>query len=280
MSDTQKKLNWQYVIFMWFIILGGLGSLTYYISQGQLILNILYFAIVYGIICGLTGSLGYHRYYTHRSYKIYKPWIEWYFAIFGAGMYQGPISQWVTDHRRHHGFPDTEQDPYSITKGAWWAHLGWLMYRVEPVPDADLMRNPVIAFQDKYFYSLSAFMGFVIPAVVGYFLGDGWQGFWIAGVVRVMLTQHGVLFINSVGHTFGSRKFGPEESARDNLFIAIWALGEGYHNFHHTYPGDWRAGIRWFDIDLTKWTLMFWRKMGWAGEFKESYPPKEPKKHG
>ena len=267
--NTGKNLNWKYVIFMWFIILGGVSSLIYYGVTG-FNWGIVMFMLFYGYFGAFTGSIGYHRYYTHRAFKV-KPWIEWYFAILGASMYQGPISQWVTDHRRHHAFPDTEKDPYSITKGAWWAHLGWLMYRVEPVPDEDLMRNPVIAWQDKYFYSLSAFMGFVIPALVGWILGDAWQGFWIGGVVRVMLIQHGVLSINSLGHSMGSQNYSKKETARDNILIAFWSTGEGYHNFHHTYPGDWRAGPRWYDLDASKWVLMTWRKLGWAYDFKEVY---------
>jgi stearoyl-CoA desaturase (delta-9 desaturase) len=190
------------------------------------------------------------------------------YALFGAAAFQNSILKWATDHRIHHRFVDSDQDPYSINKGFWYAHIGWMYLKEEDHPhykayQRDLLQDPIIVWQDKYYLWISIFMAFILPGILGYVLaGSFLGGFAIAGFLRLVAVHHGTFLINSASHWWGKQTYTDQNTARDNVFTALLTFGEGYHNFHHLFANDYRNGIRWYHWDPTKWLIQFKAKLG------------------
>ena len=210
------------------------------------------------MLSGLGVTAGYHRCYAHRSYQVRR--VAEVFIIFCASLAtQGSIIHWAHDHRIHHRFTDTERDPYNITKGWWYAHIGWMFDPPLPFDSQtvhDLLKNRLLVFQDKYAMRLSILANFLVFLGVGWLLGDYVGSFVMAVFVRLLMTYHATWFVNSAAHSWGERTFSKEISPVDNFLLGPISLGEGaYHNYHHTFPSDYRNSYRWFHPDPTKWFI-------------------------
>jgi len=220
--------------------------------------SIMIFFAIYTVLTTLSIGSGYHRLFAHRAYQT-NGVMKFIYLFLASAQFQGSALKWCSDHRRHHKFVDTDEDPYSIKKGFFYAHIGWLLLKEDPAKkypfEKDLERDPMIAFQHKYYIPLAFFAGFIFPMSIGAFMGSPLAGLIYAGIVRVVITQHTTFFINSLAHTWGRRPFDAENSATDSLIVAFFTYGEGYHNFHHRFQGDYRNGIRWFDWDPNKWLI-------------------------
>ena len=161
------------------------------------------------------------------------------YLLFGAAAFQASVIRWASNHRRHHKFVDTEDDPYSIKKGFFYAHIGCALLKDDPkyknwlIPD--LMKDPLVVWQDKYYIRLAAFMGFGIPLLAGWAMDAPFGGLLIGGVVRIVLTHHCTFFINSLCHTMGRQPYSDSHSGRDSMVMALLTYGEGYHNYHHQF---------------------------------------------
>ncbi len=201
---------------------------------------------------GLGITLGYHRYFTHKSYSTPK-FMQYFLAICGCAAGEaGPLS-WVATHRYHHTYSDLDQDPHSPKHGALWAHIGWLFGREDFLAEydsykryvPDLAKDPVLRFLDTY-HLLPA----VALAVILYFVG-GWQ-FVVWGVfVRSICVYHSTWLVNSASHISGYRTYKTTDDSRNNWWVAILAFGEGWHNNHHAFQRSARHGFRWWEFDLT-----------------------------
>ncbi len=217
--------------------------------------------VLFGVMLALTGLAitgGYHRLFSHKSYQSH--WsIRLLFALFGAAAFEGSILEWSTDHRNHHRYTDTDKDPYSIKKGFWYAHIGWLFVLDTKARDfsnvEDLAADPIVRLQHRYYPLIAIFMGFIFPMLVGALWGNAIGGLLIAGVLRITLNQHFTFCINSVCHLWGKRTYSDRQSAQDNWVTALFTYGEGFHNFHHQFPIDYRNGIRFYHFDPTKWLI-------------------------
>ncbi|KAJ1771980.1 hypothetical protein IW140_002914 [Coemansia sp. RSA 1813] len=231
------------------------------------------FMVLYGILSGLCITAGYHRLWAHRAYKASLP-LEIFLAVFGASSIQGSIIWWVQNHRLHHRYTDTERDPYNIKRGFWYAHHGWILFRRQEdelgyADMTDLHANKVVIWQYNYYFFISALTSMILPTVVcGYFLGDWVGGFFWGACARIAGVQQITFCVNSVAHTFGTQPYSDEQTPKDNWITGIVTLGEGYHNFHHAFPNDYRNGVRWYDIDLTKWILWGLEQLGLAYSLK------------
>lgn len=233
--------------------------------------GILVFTLVYWFLTGFGITGGYHRFFSHRAYEA-KGWFRAMLLLFSAGALQNSALKWCTDHRRHHRQVDTDQDPYNINKGFFWAHMGWVFYGDPPMKESDmpidLKRDPYVMLQHKYYLPLALFMCFGLPTLVGWMLGSAMSGFVLGGLARVVLTTHSTFLINSAAHYFGTQPYSDTNSARDHWLIAILSNGEGYHNFHHHFQHDFRNGVQWFHWDPTKWILRFCARMGWISNLR------------
>jgi len=220
----------------------------------QIILGLFFY-----FLTGLSITAGYHRLFSHKAYDAH-PFIKFLYLIFGAASFQNSILKWGSDHRRHHLKVDTEEDPYAINEGFFYAHVGWVFLKKNGVVNEryakDYLNDPLIMWQHKYYLLISVLVGIALPTFIGgYFLGSYLGGLAIGAFARIVLTHHCTFFINSLCHYMGSTPYTDTNSAKDSWFMALLTFGEGYHNFHHYFQTDYRNGIRWFHFDPTKWLI-------------------------
>ena len=216
---------------------------------------------------GLSITLGYHRLFSHVAFQAKWP-VRLVTLIFGAAAFENSAMHWVSDHRRHHKHVDHEDDPYDISQGFWYAHMGWILFKLDaeiPLDNIqDLRKDRLVMLQDRFYVTTAVGFGLVLPAILGY-LHSGWMGalggFLLAGVARVTAVQHMTFFINSLCHTIGGQPYSDRCSARDSWIMAIFTFGEGYHNYHHEFQHDYRNGIKWWQWDPTKWSIWTLEKL-------------------
>ncbi|WFD44329.1 stearoyl-CoA 9-desaturase [Malassezia psittaci] len=238
-------------------------------------------AVTYYFMTGLGITAGYHRLWSHRSYTASTP-LQYFLMCMGSGAVQGSILWWARGHRSHHRYTDTDLDPYGAHTGLVWAHMGWMVVKPRrkpgPVDTADLRKNKVVEFQKRHYIPMILFWGLVFPTVVaGLGWGDWVGGFFFAGIARLLFVHHSTFCINSLAHYLGEATFDAKHSPRDNLITALATIGEGYHNFHHEFPMDFRNAIQWYQYDPTKWFIKSMKLLGLATNLK-SFPDNEVKK--
>jgi stearoyl-CoA desaturase (delta-9 desaturase) len=222
---------------------------------------------------GMSITAGYHRLWAHRAYSAH--WsVRVFLMLFGAQALQNSILIWGSQHRTHHRFVDDwDKDPYSAKRGFWFSHMGWILRNypsgVNDFTNAkDLERDPIVTFQHRYYLPLTLAMNIALPLGLGWALGDMWGVFLLAGVLRLVLNHHFTWFINSLAHMWGSQPYTDENTARDNPLLALVTYGEGYHNFHHIFQNDYRNGVRWWQLDPTKWLIAGLAAVGLASNLK------------
>lgn len=258
LKNNLKKINWQGTIFLTLTPLLSLILVPLYIYKFGFHWGELAVLAIFYVIFNMSITCGYHRYFSHRSYEA-NSFLKFLYVFFGSGAVQGSILEWCTDHRRHHLKVDTDLDPYSIKKGFWHAHFWWMFFidenRTGEWPK-DLASSKLIMNQHKYYGIWAAVSGFILPGIVGHFIGIGfWSGLLFGGLLRVVLTQHSTFLVNSLAHTLGSQPYSTSHTARDSLFVAILTFGEGYHNYHHEFQSDYRAAVKWYQWDPSKWVI-------------------------
>jgi len=272
----QKKanINWGPVIFLvsYQVILLALLPFYFYYSTPTTAIVITSIVLLY--LTGLSITGGYHRYYAHRSYRT-NSIVEVILLFFGAMTAQGSALRWAFDHRIHHAHVDTENDPYSIKKGFWYAHCLWILEKpreIESKVVSDLLKNKLVMFQHHYYRTLMIATNVIVVILFGWLFSDYAGAFFLACWLRMFFLHHFTWFINSLAHTWGDKPFSQELSAVDNYFLSMLTFGEGYHNYHHTFANDYRNGIRWFHFDPTKWMIWTLHKLGLAHGLKRMDP--------
>tara|TARA_R110002049_G_scaffold94430_1_gene232460 strand:- start:2313 stop:3494 length:1182 start_codon:yes stop_codon:yes gene_type:complete len=226
-------------------------------------------ALAFLYLNGMSITGGYHRLWSHNAYEA-SPVLKWFFALWGAGALQNSILIWASDHRRHHRHvDDVDLDPYSAGRGLWFSHMGWMLRQYKTNQQdysnaKDLLRDPVVVFQDKHYVALTLLMNLGLPVLLGIWHGDIIGTVLLVGLLRLVVNHHVTFFINSLAHFWGSRPYTESNSARDNGFLAFLTYGEGYHNFHHIFQSDYRNGIRWWQWDPTKWMIALCNRVGLA----------------
>jgi len=268
----QSNFNWGPALFLigyHCLLLVGVPLYLYYnsIPWGLIVAS-----SVLMYITGLSVTVGYHRLYSHTSYKAH-PAVEAVLIFFGTMATQGSAIRWSYDHRYHHAFVDTDKDPYSINKGFWYAHFMWLLEKPKEIENkvvSDLVKKPLLVFQHKHYGLLMLVTNLMAALSLGWAFDNYVGGFLFGWFGRMFFLHHFTWFINSLAHTWGDRPFSQELSAVDNYMIALLTFGEGYHNYHHTFAYDYRNGIRWFHFDPTKWIIWSLSKVGLASKLKKN----------
>lgn len=238
-------------------------------------------SVVYYFFSGLGITAGYHRLWAHRSYNATKP-LEYFLALMGTSAVQGSIHWWARGHRAHHRYTDTDLDPYGAHNGLLWSHMGWMIIKPRRKPGvadiSDLRKNSVIKFQHKFYLPLILFMGFVLPTVVAGFGWNDWRGgFYYAAICRLVFVHHSTFCVNSLAHWLGEASFDNKMTPRDHFITALVTVGEGYHNFHHQFPMDYRNAVHWHQYDPTKWFIATMKFVGLATHLKK-FPDNEVQK--
>ncbi|MBW4687489.1 MAG: acyl-CoA desaturase [Komarekiella atlantica HA4396-MV6] len=240
------------------------------------------FVGMYIVTVGAT-EVGFHRHFAHRSFEA-KPTVRAILAILGSMAGQGPVIYWAATHRHHHQHSDLPEDPHSpyIHEGkqlGWWhglwhSHIGWFFS--SKMTNAvffakDLIQDPLIV-KISQLYLVWIIIGLAIPAVLGGIITWTWMGalkglLW-GGFVRMFVGQHATWSIGSVAHIWGNRAFDTREHSRNNFLLTIPTLGGGWHNNHHAFPNSALAGLEWWQIDPTGWTIQALEKLGLAWDVK------------
>lgn len=226
--------------------------------------------ILLALFSGLSITAGYHRLWSHKSYKASRG-VKIIYALGGALALQNSALHWCSDHRVHHKHvDDNDKDPYSAKRGFWYSHIGWMLreYQVtkpEYLNARDLQNDPIVMWQHRHYLALVVVMNILLPLTLGWLNGDILSMLLLAGVMRLVLVHHCTFFINSLAHIWGKQPYTDKNTARDNGLLALLTYGEGYHNFHHIFEHDYRNGIHWWQYDPTKWLiqLLSWCRLTW-----------------
>ena len=267
----KKRYNWIMVFFLTIIPVVGVFGTGIYSYFNGIIWQEVVMLIAGWWLAGMGITFGYHRLFAHRSFKVH-PVIQFIAMLCGSAALQNNILKWSSDHRMHHKKLDTEEDPYSIKKGFFHAHMGWVL-QAEPTKIQgvhDLNKNRIVMFQYKHYWPLALGLSFGLPLLVGAVLGRPLGGLLWGGFLRVTLVHHFTFLINSLCHFSGKRPFEPESTARDSWWVAFITFGEGFHNFHHKFQWDYRNGIRWYDFDPGKWMIKFLSWFGLTSDLRQA----------
>ena len=273
------RVNWLSSVFLTSTFLVAvIGTPLYIINFGfDWVLAAMFFGGFF--ITGISITLGYHRLFSHRAFKASWP-VRLTTLLFGACAFEDSALDWASDHREHHKHVDQDEDPYDISKGFLWAHIGWIFFKLYPRPlhnVNDLKKDPLVMWQHRHHQTIAMLMGLGGPTLVG-LMYNGWQGalggFLIGGVARVVAVQHCTFFINSLCHTMGNRPYDSRTSARDSSIMALLTFGEGYHNYHHSFQHDYRNGVKKWQFDPTKWSIGLLAKLGLVTDLRRVSPEK------
>lgn len=227
------------------------------------------------VLSGLSITAGYHRLWSHRTYKAAWP-LRLFFAVFGTFSLQNSVLVWCARHRIHHRHvDDVNEDPHSIKSGFWHAHMGWMVRdwptsKIDFDQVRDLQRDPIVMWQHRYYWPLTWSFNLGVPVLLGLAVGEVIGMVLLAGAFRLAFSQHCTFFINSLAHTWGRRSYSEDNTARDNGWIALLTWGEGYHNFHHAFQADYRNGVRWWQFDPGKWLIGVCSMFGLARELNRT----------
>lgn len=214
-------------------------------------------------------TAGYHRYFSHRSYKMAR--VPQFIMAFGGTTcaQKGPL-WWAAHHRDHHRYSDTDKDIHSPQKGFWWSHVGWILCNkhTETKYDRikDFARFPELRFLNRF--------DWIGPWALGIacYLIDGWRGLVVGFFTSTVLLWHSTFFINSLAHVFGRRRYATEDTSRNSALLAVLTMGEGWHNNHHYYPASARQGFFWWEWDPTFYIL---KGLSYVGIVKDLKSPPE-----
>jgi len=228
----------------------------------------------YLVATGLSITVGYHRFLAHQTFRSGNL-VRFLVLFFGAAAFEMSALAWSSQHRDHHRYVDTDLDPYNIKKGFFYAHMGWMLFweHQENFSNAkDLQKSRLVMNQHKYYGLWAAFAGIVLPVLIGALTGHALAAFLIAVCGRIVMVYQTTFCINSVCHTFGKTTYDIHGSARDNWFTALFTWGEGYHNFHHRFPSDYRNGVQWYQWDPSKWVIRLLHSLGFVTEIRRTSP--------
>lgn len=232
---------------------------------------LLIFVLLVWLTGGLGVCLGYHRYFTHGSFETYRP-IRWLLAFLGSLAGQGSVLRWVGTHRQHHQHSDQPGDPHSPADGWWWSHLLWLFPHISRAEwqalyeryAADLLKDRLLRFLDRTYILWHIILGAALFAGGLYWSWHTAMSFLVWGMfVRMVWVFHHTWFVNSATHKWGYRNFETNDNSRNLWWVALFSFGEGWHNNHHANQRSARHGLRWWEIDVTYWTIqvMAWLRL-------------------
>ena len=251
--------------------------------------------VVFGLLYlafGLGVTVGFHRLFTHRSFKTTRP-MRFLFAVLGSAAIEGPVISWVADHRKHHAFSDKEGDPHSphvghggglrgALAGLAHAHVGWLFIHTERAAKRryapDLMADPIVSFVDRTFVAwalLGLAFAFGLGMAIGHSVKAGLTGLLWGGAVRMLVLHHVTYSINSLCHFFGRRSFNTDDESRNLMWLAPFSLGEAWHNNHHAFPTSAAHGLRRSEFDPSALVIRLLERLGLAWDVVRVSPERQ-----
>ncbi|KAG7238830.1 hypothetical protein INR49_030374, partial [Caranx melampygus] len=248
-DDTQPPVVvvWRNVILMSLLHMSAVYGL-FLIPAASV--STLIFSVFLYIMTGIGVTCGAHRLWSHRSYKASFP-LRVFLAMCQSMAFQNDIFEWARDHRVHHKCSETNADPHNAKRGFFFSHIGWLLCRKHPmviekgrkIDMSDLKADKVVMFQRRYYKLSVLILCFLMPTLVPwYFWGESLVvSYFIPAILRYVLMLHGTWLVNSAAHMWGNRPYDRTINPAENLLVSFGAVGEGFHNYHHTFPFDYAA---------------------------------------
>jgi len=240
---------------------------------------------IYGYFLGMVTNLGVspgvHRLWSHKCYSAKLP-LRIFISIMFTATGQNDLYTWSRDHRLHHKFTETDADPHNSRRGAFFAHMGWLLTKKHPdvlikgstIDSSDLLKDPVVYWNKKLYIWKYLLLRALVPALIPYyFMGVGLGEAFLGCFSQYLTTLHSTWLVNSAAHIFGDRPYNNKIQPRENYAVAFFGFNEGFHNFHHQFPWDWRIaeyGVQLYDPG--KWFISTMRYVGLAYNLKEASP--------
>ncbi|KZT66423.1 hypothetical protein DAEQUDRAFT_730251 [Daedalea quercina L-15889] len=233
------------------------------------------------VVTMLGITAGYHRLWSHRAYNAH-PVLQVALMLAATCAMQGSCYWWARRHRSHHRHTDTDRDPYNAQRGLLWSHVGWMVFRTDlragSADISDLKKDVLVQWQHRWYFPLAFSTGLIVPTVLcGLLWGDWKGGIYFASALRMTACHHSTFCINSIAHYLGETTYDDRLSPRDHLISAMLTMGEGYHNFHHQFPMDYRNAFRWYQYDPTKWFIAACNLLGLATNLR-TFPSNEIEK--
>jgi stearoyl-CoA desaturase (delta-9 desaturase) len=248
---NRQGMNWFTTFILVVVHIGAVAALFVF-SWKSLALTVFF----YWVATGLGISMGYHRLHTHRSYRV-PLWLEYFFALCGTLTLEGGPIFWVAVHRIHHQKSDLPGDPHSPRDGAWWSHVGWILFgetnhnntRMMSKYAPDLAKHRFYVWLNNYHWVPVTIMAILILAI------GGWRILLWTTFFRIVFGLHATWLVNSATHMWGARRFATRDDSRNNWWVALISFGEGWHNNHHAHPTSARHGLAWYEFDPS-WILI------------------------
>lgn len=275
-----RHLHWRNITLILLIpLLGLLYSFAYDVPLQTTTLK---FAILNYVVTCLSINIGYHRYYSHRSFTIRSKWLNLLLLVNGASGGVGNAKWWSCAHRAHHRYCDTERDPHNSRKGLIYSHMGWMVLRHHPkvqhlIKESEydeLNEDSILSWQYENYFKIFILCGLLVPsAICGWFWDDYLGGLIYAGVFKTIYVQQTFFLVNSLCHSkycCGTQPFDDRKSSRNNFLLHLLTFGEGNHNFHHEFPSDYRNGIHWYSFDPCKWCVYLLNCLGLVSDLKKT----------
>ncbi|XP_049801170.1 acyl-CoA Delta-9 desaturase-like [Schistocerca nitens] len=276
----QPRIRWLDLIVQLFLHTGFLYGFWLTLTSAKLATTI--WALVVVVTSGVGITAGAHRLWSHRAYKAKWPLrllLVFLFTIAG----QRHVYQWALDHRVHHKFSETDADPHDARRGFLFSHVGWLVLTPHPavtenrakVDMSDLEADPIVMWQKRLYVPLFALLVVVFPVWVPWYFWDEtlWRSFFVLFNFRFVLTLNIAFLINSVAHMWGNRPYDKHISPVENAVVSVAALGEGWHNYHHVFPWDYKAAeLGASPLNPTTAFIDFFARLGWAYDLKTVAP--------
>ena len=272
----QRRIVWRNVIVFTYLHLGAFYGVYLIFTSAKLMTTA--FAFLLYLMSGLGITAGAHRLWAHKAYKVKWP-LEVLLMIFNTMAFQDAAVDWARDHRLHHKYSETNADPHNATRGFFFAHVGWLLCRKHPdikekgkgIDMNDLKNNPILAFQKRHYKVLMPLLCFVMPTVVPVLCwNETWSNaYFVPTILRYVFTLNATWLVNSAAHLFGNKPYDKFINPSENKGVALTAFGEGWHNYHHVFPWDYKtAELGNYRFNITTAFIDFFAKIGLAYDLK------------
>jgi len=270
------KIVWRNVILFVYLHLAAIYGGWLALSSAKILT--VAFAILLYIVSALGITAGAHRLWAHRSYKAKLP-LRIILAIFNTIAFQDAAMDWARDHRVHHKYSETDADPHNATRGFFFSHVGWLLCRKHPeviakgkqIDLSDLESDIVLRLQKKYYLLFMPIACFLIPTMVPmYCWGETFKNAWfVCAMFRYAFVLNITWLVNSAAHKWGDKPYDKAINPAQNRSVAVFAFGEGWHNYHHVFPWDYKtAELGGYHFNFTTAFIDFFAKIGWAYDLK------------
>jgi len=270
-SSFMSKIVWRNIALFVYLHLASLYGL-YLLFFLQIKVFTFLFILLLIFYSGEGITAGAHRLWAHRSYKAKLPY-RIFLAVAQTLAVQNHIYEWSRDHRVHHKYSETDADPHNANRGFFFAHMGWLCMKKHPyvktkgrgVDCSDLLEDPVVRVQRKIYVPAVLLIAFTLPAVIPWYLWgeDMAVAFFTCSMLRYCMVLHGTWAVNSAAHMFGYKPYDRHIGPVQNHTVAFWAFGEGWHNYHHVFPQDYKTSeLGSYGLNWTTWFIDNFAKLG------------------